>query len=91
MINRPQAYLCFLSRKVTSQFIRIYGDVPEIRNMDIHLAVPVWRYLTVVVGVTFSSVNVKVLVCWAKGKRLANPLPNPSLLTLSPPGTNRIL
>ena len=34
---------------------------------------------------------VRVLVRWAKGKRLTNCLPNLSLMTLSPPGTDRIL
>ena len=35
--------------------------------------------------------HVKVLVRWAKGKRLTNRLPNLSLITLSSPGTDRIL
>ena len=34
---------------------------------------------------------VRVLVRWAKCKRLTNRLPNISLITLSPPGTDRIL
>ena len=33
---------------------------------------------------------VKVLVRWAKGKRLTNRLPSLSLTTISPPGTDRI-
>ena len=36
-----------------------------------------------------SSVVVKVLVRWATGKRLTSRLPNQSLITLSPPGTDR--
>ena len=36
-------------------------------------------------------VIVKVLVRWAEGKRLTDRLPNLSLITLSPPGTDRIL
>ena len=32
-----------------------------------------------------------VMVFWAKGKRLTNRLPILSLITLSPPGTDRIL
>ena len=35
--------------------------------------------------------GVTVLVRWAEGERLANRLPNLSLITLSPPGTDRIL
>ena len=35
--------------------------------------------------------SVKVLVRWAKDKRLTNCLPNLSLITLSPPGTDPIL
>ena len=35
--------------------------------------------------------DVRVLVRWAKGTRLTNRLPNLSLVTISPPGTDRIL
>ena len=36
------------------------------------------------------EVHVKVSVRWAKGKRLTDRLPNLRLVTLSPPGTDRV-
>ena len=43
------------------------------------------------VGLLLLLLLVKVLVRWAEGERLTYRLPNLSLITLSPPGTDRIL
>ena len=54
-------------------------------------AFPLWAQIEVYVSNTSCFADAKVSVRWAKGKRLTNRLPTPSLMTLSPPGTDRIL